>query len=383
MYITNDSQLRDFVKRAKSSSVLAIDTEFLREKTYWPKLCLLQLGTETEFVAVDPFEVHDLSPLVPLLVDPSIMKLVHAGNEDLGILYRELGVLPRPLFDTQIAAALIGQMLKVGYAALVHSETGVRLKKTDSYTDWSRRPLTDSQLDYALDDVRYLPPVYKSMRAKLEAKGRLNWLEPEFEELLDPHRYEADPYGRYRKLRRVNQLRPRQLSAAREVAAWRENAAIERNIPRKWIISDEQIVEACKREPKTLDELFMVRGMRESLSTGDARCVLKACEKGMSLPPEQWPDQGTSGKREANVDPQVDLMSSLVRLRAHQNDIALNVLASHDDLVEIARGHFDKTDVMKGWRREMVGEELLKLYKGEISLTLERGVMKVTKNEQS
>ena len=383
MYITNQSQLKEFVERAQQSSVLAIDTEFLREKTFWPKLCLLQLGTETECVAVDPFKVHDLTPLIPLLENENIMKLVHAGNEDLGILYRELGVLPHPLFDTQVAAALIGQTLKIGYAALVHSEIGVRLKKTDSFTDWSARPLADSQLDYALDDVRYLPPVYQSMKEKLEAKGRLKWLDAEFKELLNPERYEVHPRERYRKLRRINQLRSRQLAAAREVAAWREEMAIKRDIPRKWVMSDEQIVEACKREPRNLDSLFMVRGMRDSLSTADARQVLAAVDRGLSLPPEEWPEQTNSGKREHNVDAQVDLMTSLVRLRASENDIALTVLASHDDLVDVARGYFDKSEVMRGWRKEIVGDELKALYNGEISLTLEHGVMKVTKQPRS
>ena len=189
MYIANQESLEAFVERARSSSVLAIDTEFLREKTYYAKLCLLQLATDDEAVIVDPFEVDDLGVLEPLLADEGIVKLFHAGGQDLEIILREVGVIPRPVFDTQVAAALLGYTQQIGYAALVHAECGVSLKKIDSFTDWSRRPLSDSQREYAADDVVYLPRLYASMRAALEEKGRLSWLDRDFEELCDPARY--------------------------------------------------------------------------------------------------------------------------------------------------------------------------------------------------
>ena len=165
------------------------------------------------------------------------------------LIVHEMGVIPKPVFDTQIAASLLGDMLQIGYGSLVLNECNVKLKKADSFTDWSRRPLTDSQIQYALDDVIYLPRIYRSMKARLEKLGRLSWLDRDFEELCDPERYKVDPYARFKRLKRVNQLTQRQLSAAREVAAWRETAAMKRNIPRKWILTDEQVVEICKREP--------------------------------------------------------------------------------------------------------------------------------------
>lgn len=380
MLITNATQLAAFVKRARTSDVLAIDTEFLREKTYWPRLCLLQLGTEDEAVAIDPFAVKDLTPITELLLDEGIVKLFHAASQDLEILYHELGVLPKPVFDTQAAAALLGHTLHIGYAALVQGECDVRLKKADSYTDWSRRPLTQSQIEYALDDVVYLPRIYRSMMAKLGEKGRSDWLDKDFEDLIDPKRYVADPRSRYLKLRRVNQLSRCQLSAAREVAAWRESTAMRRNIPRKWIISDEQIVEACKREPASLDELFMVRGIRDSLSMSDARAALDAILCGLCAPEEEWPVQYVPARHENNVDAQVDLMTSLVRLRARENDIAFAVLTSHDELVRIARGYTDDCELLTGWRKAMVGDELMELLDGRLSLSFEDGMVKVTKN---
>lgn len=378
MYITSQKQLAEFIEHARSCSVLAVDTEFLREKTYWPRLCLIQLGTEERSVAVDPFRVRDLSPLAELFTDERITKLFHAATQDMELIHHELGVIPRPVFDTQIAASLLGGNLQIGYGALVMNECGVKLKKADSFTDWSRRPLTDSQIEYALDDVIYLPQLYRTMKAKLEALGRLAWLTPDFEDLCDEGRYVPDPQARFLRLKRVNQLSRKQLAIARNVAAWREKTAMRRNVPRKWTLTDEQIVEICKREPRTLDDLFMVRGVSNALRMEEARSVLGACIDAMNLPEEEWPELPKPPKNEPNVDPQIDLLHSLVKLRARENDVAFGVLASHDDLAKIARGHTEDVDVLRGWRRHLVGEELLALARGEIALTIEDGLLKVT-----
>lgn len=382
MYIANQDELDSFAARAKQSSVLAIDTEFLREKTYYARLCLLQMATDDETAIVDPFEVDDLSVLAPLLEDESIVKLFHAGGQDLEILYREMGILPKPIFDTQIAAALLGHTQQIGYAALVYSECGVQLKKIDSFTDWSRRPLSQSQLSYAAEDVIYLPKLYASMHAALEEKGRLHWLDQDFEALSDPSRYEVNERERYRRLKRVSQLSRKQLSAAREVASWREVEAQRRDVPRKWIVTDEQIVEACKREARTIDELFMVRGLSDRLGTKDARSVVALIAKGLDAPKETWPETDRTSKNERNVDAELDLMTALVRLRAKENGVAFPTLASHDDLARVARGYTDGIDLLRGWRRALVGKELLDLLAGNIALSLEKGGLKVTKTSQ-
>ncbi len=370
MYITDSNQLNAFIGRAMNSDVLAIDTEFLREKTFHARLCLLQMATRDEDVIVDPFEVTDLTPLIPLMQNPNVMKLFHAGRQDVGILYRELGIMPRPVFDTQIAAALLGFTQQVGYAALVHAECGVQLKKGDSYTDWSRRPLADSQISYAAEDVIYLPKVYSKMKRRLEDMGRLHWLDHDFHELVNPDKYDTKPRERYLRLKRVNQLSRKQLSAAREFAAWREERAESANIPRKWVVTDEQIVESCKRETRSVDQLFMVRGMRDKLNTADARTVVKLIIKGLDSPQEEWPVTSRKSHNEANVDTVVDLMCALVRYRAKENEIAFQTLASHDQLVAIARGHTADVPLLKGWRREIVGAELLDLVNGKIKLSV-------------
>ena len=381
VYIANQEQFVAFVQRAMHSNVLAIDTEFMREKTYYAKLCLIQLATDDEVAIVDPFALDDLGALAPVLQNEQVMKLFHAGRQDLEIILREVGVLPKPLFDTQVAAALLGHTQQIGYAALVHAECGVTLKKIDSFTDWSRRPLSESQLEYAADDVVYLPRMYERMRGQLMKLNRLSWLDPDFEELSNPAKYAINERERYRRLKRVSQLSRRQLAAAREVASWRELEAQRRDVPRKWVMTAEQIVDACKREARSIDELFMVRGMSERLSTRDARAVVSLITSALDAPPDTWPEPDRCGKNEPNVDAQLDLMCALVRLRAKENGVAFPTLASHDDLARVARGYREDIDLLKGWRRALVGEELLALLEGKLSLSLDGMQLRVERRD--
>ncbi len=378
MYIDQQDVFDAYVKRAERASVLAIDTEFLREKTYYATLCLLQLNADGEVAIVDPFNVS-LDGLCDLLRNPDIVKLFHAARQDIEILFHELGCMPVNVFDTQVAAALIGQTQQVGYAPLVHALCGVKLKKIDSFTDWSARPLTESQIQYAADDVVYLPEMYRKMTALLSSKGRLSWLENDFADLTNPEHYLVDERERFRKLKHISQLSRRQMAAAREMAAWRELQAQERNLPRKWVLTDEQIVEACRREPRTIDDLFMVRGMRERLTTRDARVVIELVRSALDASPETWPEVERMGRSERNVDVEVDLMMAIVRLRARQNDIAVQTLASHDDLRKVARGHLEGLELVRGWRKEIVGDELIAFMDGKISLCIVDGSVKVTR----
>ncbi|WP_251213301.1 ribonuclease D [Adlercreutzia murintestinalis] len=370
-YLSDPSRLAAFVERASASRVLAIDTEFIREKTYYPKLCLIQMATDDEVVIIDPFTCGSLDVIAPLLGNEDICKVFHAGGQDIEILLREVGRMPWPLFDTQIAAALLGQSHQVGFGSLVHAFCGVRLSKRDSFTDWSKRPLSDSQVRYAADDVIYLPELYATMVDMLNERGRLHWLDDDFRALADPQRYASDPQTRYVRLKRVNQLTGAQVSAAREVAAWREQCAQKRNIPRKWVIGDEEIVEACKREAITIDELFMVRGVKQHVSTRDARAIVEAIKRGLAAPPHEWPRLEGGKSNELNVDAAVDMMQALVRHRAKENGIAMQTLASHSDLAALARGYREQSEVVRGWRRELIGAELEDLLAGRLSLQLE------------
>ncbi len=377
MLIDDDSQLKAFVKRCCTSPYMAIDTEFLREKTYYARLCLIQVAIEGEVAIIDPFAIKDITLLNDALTSPDVVKIFHASSQDIEILYHETGVVPRPVFDTQIAAALLGKSQQASYSSLVSSYCSVNLPKKDSFTDWSQRPLKDSQIRYAADDVVYLPQIYYDMVEVLNEKNRLHWLDEAFEEISSPEKYEIKPEERYRKLRRVNQLNAQQMAAAREFAAWRELKAQKINVPRKWIVSDEQIVEACRREARTIDELFMVRGMRESLRAEDARQAVACIKKGLLCPKEQLPQVHEKPKNEHNVDIVVDLMNAVVHLRARENHIAPQTLAPQAELMKLARGHDDECELLKGWRYKVIGKELKELLKGKFSLRIADGNLEI------
>lgn len=382
MLVETDAALRDFVARCAKSPYMAIDTEFLREKTYYAKLCLVQVAIEGEVAIIDPLGIRDLSVMAPVLTNPEIVKIFHASSQDIEILYHETGVVPQPVFDTQVAAALLGKTQQASYASLVHAFCGVTLPKKDSFTDWSRRPLSESQVEYAADDVTYLPKIYHDMVDRLKEKGRLSWLDDAFAEISNPKKYEVDPRMRYRKLRRVNQLSPRQIAAAREFAAWREERAQKANIPRKWVVSDEQIVEACRREARSLDELYMVRGMREALRPAEGRIALKCIKRGLECPEEDLPVMQRPQKSEANVDIAVDLMNAIVHLRSRQNRIAPQTLAPQTELMKLARGHEDDCELLSGWRYRVVGKDLSDLLNGTFSLRLDDGNLVIEREGQ-
>lgn len=378
-YVETQTELEQLVADLAGSRLLAIDTEFLREKTYYAKLCLIQINNGDIQAIIDPLRTHDLKVLAPIMEDPDCVKVFHSGSQDIEILYHAIGVMPTPLFDTQMAAALMGFPLQVGYGPLVHAICGVKLAKADSYTDWSRRPLTDNQLRYALDDVVYLPQMYEHMERTLEKQGRSTWLKGDFAELANPAKYELDPMEAWHKVKRVASLNRPQLAVARELAAWREREARTRNLPRKWIIPDEALVEIARKSPKSIDRLLEVRGLNSKLNTKTARLVLEAVKRGKGCDPEDYPVIPKRTGGEPQIKGAVELLSSVVELRAHESGVAVPVLASHDDLVRLVHGRRDECEVLRGWRYEMVGRELEDVLDGKLALCIANGKVQLIK----
>ena len=375
MYISEYQDLKAFCERAASSKILAVDTEFLREKTYYPKLCLIQIATYEESACVDPLAIDDLSPLRDLLVDKRITKVFHACTQDLEVILHAMGVVAAPVFDTQLAAAFLGLRQQVGYGMLVEHYTGVRLPKADSLTDWSRRPLDAEQLAYAEDDVRYLPGIYDAMMTQLVAKNRLGWLTPEMEELSDRSHFERLPEQAYLHLKRSSSLTRRQLAVAREVCAWRERRAAERDIPRKWLVSDEILVEVCKRCPKTMDRLRRIRGT-EQISDREADGLLRAVRKGLAIGPADLPAQKRRERSSAEAEGAIDLMYALLRIISERSGIAPQLIATREDLVDLAAGR-EGCRLQSGWRYELAGSRLMRLLSGEMGLTVKDGRVEI------
>lgn len=382
MYVSTCDELESLVDKIKGSDLLAVDTEFHSEKTFYAKLCLIQLATEDVSAIVDPLAISDLSPLATLFSDESIMKVFHAGNQDMEILNRSCGTAPRPVFDTQIAACLLGHPQQIGYGALVKSFCDVSLPKADSFTDWTRRPLSETQLKYAIDDVLYLPEIYRTMIEKLEKYGRLEWLADDFAHMADPENYRPHPEEAWHKVKRISSLTRRQLAVAQSVAAWREKAAQKRNLPRKWVLSDEMVVEISRRVPKTKQSLLEVRGLGDHLSERSIHELLDGIEVALSRDSSTWPKVSHRPHTQKEATGVVDLMLGLLHLRAKENGVASQIIATKEDLVRMSKGETDGLALMSGWRRKLVGDELLSLLSGEVSMSIADGVLKVTKSRQ-
>lgn len=375
MYISTSDELRAFCERIGKEHVIAVDTEFLRERTYYPKLCLVQVGTASEIGAIDPILIDDLSPLADIFADERVTKVFHACEQDLEVILDGMGVVCASVFDTQVTAAFLGMRQQVSYASLVEAYSGVRLPKAESLTDWSRRPLDPEQLTYAEDDVRYLPAIYDQMMEQLVERDRLAWVQPEMAEVADPSHMHRDPREAYLRLKRSSSLTRRQLAIAREVCAWREQTAAERDVPRKWVLSDEVIVEVCKRAPRSRDCLRKIRGT-DQLSEKDVRELLDAVQSGIEVPGSACPQQERHAHPSAEMESVVDLMIALVRIVSEKSGIATQLIATRDDLVEFAQDR-SKSRLASGWRHELAGRQLESLLEGSAGLTVRDGRIEI------
>ena len=369
MYISTFEGLKGFCERAAGYPAVAFDTEFLRERTYHPRLCLVQAATPDECVIIDPIVISDLSPLADLLASDGVLKVFHACSQDMEVLHHALGVLPAPIFDTQVAAAFLGERAQISYNGVVHAFCGVTLPKSESLTDWSRRPLTPEQIDYAADDARWLIKVYAAMAERLEELGRLDWVVDEMRPLTRLDHYVTGPRDAYRKVKRVAALTRRQQSVARELAAWRERRAEATDVPRKWIMSDEVIVALCRRPPRTVDELRRVRGT-EQLSERDADAALAAVSRALSCPDENLPNLARPRRAAApELESVSDLMFALLRLVSERSGVATSLIASREELLDYI-DHPERSRLREGWRFELVGSLMDDLLRGDIGLTV-------------
>lgn len=376
MYISTYEDLSAFCRRARGFSAVAIDTEFLRERTYHAKLCLVQVATPDECAVVDPLAIDDLTPLAELMSDVDTLKVFHACSQDMEVLSHALGVCPAPIFDTQVAAGFLGERAQCSYHNLVNAFCGVSLPKTESLTDWSRRPLTSRQVEYAVDDVRYLIDAYRAIESKLHSLGRAAWVRDEIRPLADPAHYRSDPRSAFKRVKRINSCTRRQLAVARELAAWREQRAEARDVPRKWIMSDEVLLALCKRSPKTVEDFRAVRGT-EQLGERDVEVALGAIDRGRRCPADNLPSIGRAHRAPApELESVIDLMYALIRLVSERSGVATSLIASRDGLLDYIE-HPERSPLREGWRFELVGTLIDDLLRGDIGLTVKDGALEI------
>ncbi len=371
--ITTTADLADACARLASHPFVTVDTEFLRETTYYPKLCLIQLASPDEAVLVDPLAPElDLAPFFGLMVDEAVVKVFHAARQDLEIVWMLGRVLPSPLFDTQVAAMVCGYGDSVGYEQLANDLAKARIDKSSRFTDWSRRPLNEAQLVYAEADVTHLRDIYLALKADLETTGREGWVAEEMAVLNSPATYEVKPENAWQRLKgRIR--KPKELAVLMELAAWREREAQHRDVPRQRVLKDDALMDIVARAPRSVEALAELRsvpnGFERSRSGGE---VLAAIERGLALDPKTLPrlerERGRGGNGAV-----LDLLKVLLKAVAEAERVAPKIIASSDDLEAIASDDEADVPALQGWRREVFGDKALALKSGSLGLRVLRG----------
>ena len=369
--ITTTDELAAFCKSLAGAEFVAVDTEFMRERTYWPKLCLAQVAGPDEAAAIDALaEGIDLSPLDELMGNPDVLKVFHAARQDLEIFYPRMNKVPGPLFDTQVAAMVCGHGEAASYESLATKLAKARIDKSSRFTDWSRRPLSERQITYAISDVTHLRVVYEALKRQLEKSGRLNWITEEMAVLNDPGTYRADPEHAWRRLK-PRGASPRLLGTLKEVAAWRERTAQRIDIPRQRLLRDEQLLEIASHAPKTVEELALTRGLGRGFAEGwQGREILEAIEKARKMPDAQLPTRERAPEQLRAPGAVVDMLRTLLRLKAEQAGVAARLVASADEIDRLAAGKRD-VHVLQGWRNEIFGRDATAMIEGRVALALE------------
>lgn len=369
VFVDSEQSLKQACQNLSQQAYLAVDTEFVREKTYFPVLCLIQIASPQYCYCIDPLAIRDLSPLASLLLDTQTTKVFHAARQDLEILYQTLGKMPSPVFDTQIAATLLGLGDQISYANLVRHFTQTQLAKGQARTDWQRRPLSKEQLEYAADDVRYLVNLYPTLRETLQDMGRLAWLDDDFSRLCQPQLYENDPEQQWQRVSGLQKLRGVQLAVLQELASWREQLARQQDKPRKWIMPDDCLLTLAMQTPQRMDQLERIRGINAGLLQRHGTTLLEMIHTAKDVPKEKWP---VLTRRKALAPAQeaiLDALLAIVKLQAAAQQITQSALTSRQELESLLNGDQD-IPLLQGWRRGLAGNQVLEFLQGKTCLAV-------------
>ncbi len=377
--ITTTDELSDLCERLAKSEFVAVDTEFMRENTYWPELCLVQIANTEEAAAIDPLaEGLDMQPLLDLLTDnDDVLKVFHAGGQDVEIIVNMTGKTPHPVFDTQIAMMAISQSEQIGYANLVDTWLNIQIDKGARFTDWSRRPLTDRQIEYAIGDVTHLSKIFPKILKKLIKTERGAWLDAEMDKLADVDNYLIDPDTSWKRIRSPGR-NPQVLGRLKALAAWREGEAQHKNIPRGRIMRDETLADIASHPPKRQADLAKVRGLSAAWKDNDiGKRMMRVVGEAEPLPKEEMPEKmkrgAPLGKEGALV---ADLLKLLLKIRAREIDVAARLLTRADEMEALAAGVRD-LKVLQGWRYDVFGKDALELVEGKLAFAVQNGKLKM------
>lgn len=370
LYIETDDALHELCQSLANAQWLAIDTEFLREETYYPILCLIQVADNSGTVAcIDPLALSSMQPFFDLLYREDILKIVHAGSQDLEIFHNLTGRIPTPLFDTQMAGPLLGYPLQAGYAALVKAELGVELDKSHTRTNWQRRPLSQQQLQYAENDVRYLGPLYLALTEKLQASNRSDWLNDDLAALGDASRLQTNPEDAWKKIRAANRLNNSALAVLQALASWREQTAKNLNVPRNRLIRDDALVDIAKIKPHDMDSFLHIRGLRENIIRKHGKRLLEIINssKSKTAPSKPAQNKALNSRQEAIVD----CLMAITKLCATKAEINPATFGNRKDMEALVRGNTD-INILQGWKKHLVGDALQAFIQGKTGLSVNR-----------
>ncbi|MFZ5743539.1 MAG: ribonuclease D [Pseudomonadota bacterium] len=377
--ITDSAELAALCERLAKAEFVCVDTEFMRENTYWPELCLIQIADTEEAAAIDPLAKGlDMSPLLDLLVDnEDVLKVFHAGGQDVEIIYNLTSKTPHPIFDTQIAMMAISQSEQIGYSNLVESWMGLQIDKGARFTDWSRRPLTERQIEYAIGDVTHLSKIFPKILGRLIKTGRGAWLDIEMEKLADPANYRNDPSVAWQRIKAAGR-NPAMLGRLKALAAWREYEAQDKNIPRGRIARDETLADIASHPPKTQADLAKVRGLSAGWKDNEiGKRMMATLEAAKPLTDDELPPRtprgAPLGKEGALV---ADLLKLLLKIRSREIDVAARLLARSEDLELLAAG-VRELPLLEGWRYEQFGRDALELVEGRLAFAVVKGRLKM------
>ncbi|WP_448582858.1 ribonuclease D [Thermaurantiacus sp.] len=376
--ITCQHELVALMDRMRTAEFVAVDTEFIRENSYWPELCLIQVATAEDAAVIDPLaEGLDLKPLLDLLLDPAILKVVHAGTQDIEIFWNLTGQVPQPLFDTQVAAMALGLGEQASYAHLVAHFSGHTLDKGARFTDWARRPLTERQLHYAIGDVTYLAEFFPRMLAELRTTGRGAWLDDEMARLADPTNYRIDPDAAWQRLK-IPSRKPELLGRLKALARWRELEAMDKNVPRGRIVKDETLLDLAAHPPSCQAELARVRGLSPAWQTNAiGQRLMAALAAATPFTPADSPPRETRPGLAGNAALVADVLKLLLKMRAKEVGVAPRLLARSEDVEALAAGVREGLPILEGWRRALFGEDALALVEGRLCFQVENGKLRM------
>ena len=371
--ITENGALAAFCERLSSAAFITVDTEFLRESTFWAQLCLVQIAGPDEAAIIDPLAGDlDLAPFYRLMANERVTKVFHAARQDIEIFVKQAGAVPRPLFDTQIAAMVCGYGDQVSYDQLVSRVTGHQIDKTSRFTDWSRRPLSAKQVAYAVADVTYLRDVYLSLSARLAEQDRANWVAEEMAVLSDPQTYHTHPEEAWQRLK-MRVRKPRQLAVLKALAAWREREAQSRDVPRGRVLKDDAIYEIALQQPRDAEGLGRMRTIPRGYERSNtARGILGAIEEAFAVPESELPKLPRQRQAPEHATAAAELLKVLLKMVAEEHGVAARIIAGGEDLEKIAADDNADVPALKGWRRGLFGEQALALKRGELALSMSR-----------